>query len=67
MPSPLLAEMCTCSCCYCYWQQESSLPRTDTHLSGLPEDVHILVLPGVDVLAQEPQQLRQACLASGPG
>lgn len=38
-------------------------PLCGAHLSSLPEDVHVLVLPGMDVLAQEPQQLRQARLA----
>lgn len=32
-------------------------------LSSLPENVNVLVLPGVHVLTQEPQQLRQARLA----
>lgn len=32
-------------------------------LSGLPENVDILILPGVNVLAQKTQQLRQARLA----
>lgn len=46
---------------------ESDSIKAAADLSGLPEDVHVLVLPGMDVLAQKPQQLRQACLAPGPG
>lgn len=36
------------------------------HLGCLPQDVHVLVLPGVDVLAQKPQQLRETSLGARP-
>lgn len=35
-------------------------------LGCLPEDVHILVFPGVDVLPQKPQQLRETRLGTRP-
>lgn len=39
-------------------------PATD--LGSLPEDVHILVFPGVDVLPEKPQQLRKTSLRTRP-
>lgn len=37
-----------------------------TDLGRLPEDVHVLVFPGVDVLPQKPQQLRETSLRTRP-
>lgn len=47
-------------------QQDSLRRGIRLHLSRLPEDVHILVLPGVDVLPQKPQQLRKTSLGTRP-
>lgn len=37
------------------------------HLRRLPQDVDVLVLPGVDVLTQKPEQLRETGLRARPG
>lgn len=36
------------------------------HLCGLPKDVHILALPGMNILVQEFEQLRHTILTLGP-
>lgn len=65
--SPLLVETLICCCCFSIIIIIVNIPapRNGMYLGGLPQDVNVLVLPGVHVLTQEPQKLRQACLAPG--
>lgn len=62
--SSLLVETLICCCCFIITIVNTS-PHHSVYLGGLPQNVDVLVLPGVHVLTQEPQQLWQACLAPG--